>query len=132
MNCSQFAWNESRFTDEEGSIADNRSARCLTRCMNRQYITKCRTNLIQWHLISSFYDYSSWARCGVAVANTPWSGFYEVTNPTWAIAHTTQFSQPGWRYLTLDNGVNLLKLGGSFVTRTDGKDYSIVIEKMTT
>lgn len=63
----------------------------------------------------------------------PWSGFYEVTSPTWAVAHTTQFSQVGWRYLQQGSGVGFLHLGGSYTTRVspDGKDFSIVVEKMT-
>ena len=53
------------------------------RCINRNYVTGCHTATFQWHLISSFYDYLPWARCGVAVANEPWSGSYEITSPTW-------------------------------------------------
>ena len=59
-NCSQYAWNTtdgSRWVDEEGSIYDGKSARCLARCVNRNYITGCHTATFQWHLISSFYDY---------------------------------------------------------------------------
>ena len=48
---------------------------------------------------SRFYDYLPWARDGVAVANEPWSGHYEITSPTWALAHTSQFAKPGWRYV---------------------------------
>ena len=72
-----------------------RSARCLARCVNRGYVTGCHTATFQWHLISSFYDYLPWARDGVAVANEPWSGHYEITSPTWSLAHTTQFAKPG-------------------------------------
>ena len=53
---------------------DGRLGRCLARCVNRNYVSFCKTATIQWHLISSFYDYLPWPRCGVAVANTPWSG----------------------------------------------------------
>ena len=68
-NCSQKIWNTtdgSHWVDEEGSIFDGRSARCLARCLNRQYVTGCHTATFQWHLISSFYDYLPWSRCGVA------------------------------------------------------------------
>ena len=78
-----------------GSIFDGRSARCLARCVNRGYVSGCHTATFQWHLISSFYDYLPWARDGVAVANEPWSGHYEITSPTWSLAHTTQFAKPG-------------------------------------
>ena len=36
-------WQGSRWTDEEGSIFDGRSARCLARCVNRGYVTGCHT-----------------------------------------------------------------------------------------
>ena len=62
-------------------------------------MTSCHTATFQWHLISSFYDFLTYKRCGVAVANTPWSGSYEVTSPTWALAHTSQFAPIGWRYV---------------------------------
>lgn len=68
---------------------DGKSARCLVRCINRNYVTGCHTATFQWHLISSFYDYLPWARCGVAVANEPWSGRYEITSPTWASANVS-------------------------------------------
>ena len=32
-------------------------------------------------------------------ASTPWSGHYEVWPAVWAVAHTTQFAEPGWRYM---------------------------------
>ena len=123
----------------------------------------CGSATFQWHLISSFYDYLPWARDGVAVANEPWSGepqrphssavcvsrreasvsnvktfssagHYEITSPTWSLAHTTQFASPGWRMLSHDAGVSLLASGGSIVTRIspDKKDWSAVIEKMST
>lgn len=134
--CSDKQWNTTDgefWVDEEGSVADGQSARCLARCVSRNYVTGCHTATFQWHLVSSFYDYLPWARCGVAVANTPWSGSYEVTSPTWALAHTTQFAPIGWRYASHQAGVGLLSAGGSYVTRvsTDKKDFSIVLEKMS-
>ena len=134
--CAQYAWNATdswrRWVDEEGSIYDGRSARCLARCLNRGYISSCHTATIQWHLVSAFYDYLPWSRCGVAIANTPWSGAYEITSPTWALAHTSQFAPVGWRYAAHGSGVAMLAHGGSMVTRVspDRADFSIVLEKV--
>jgi len=137
QNCTQYPWksnnsNASVWMDEDGSIADGRNARCLARIVNRNYVNFCKTATIQWHLISSFYDYFDWARCGVAVANQPWSGDYEITSSTWVLAHTTQFSPIGWRYAGHFRGVQMLAGGGSVVTRVspDEKDFSIILEKM--
>jgi galactosylceramidase len=136
QGCTQYEWNStdgSRWVDEEGSWMDGRSSRCLARCLNRNYISGCHTSTFQWHLISSFYDFLPWARCGVAVANTPWSGHYEITSPLWTLAHTSQFAPIGWRYASHGKGVGMLSKGGSFVTRIspDSKDFSLVVEKMS-
>lgn len=58
-------------------------------------------------------------------------GCYEITSPTWALAHTTQVANPGWRYMLHNNGVSLLATGGSLVTRMS-PDFLVVSEKMTT
>lgn len=66
-------------------------------------------------------------------ANNPWSGFYEVGAPLWALAHTySQFNPAGWRYAQHFWGVELLRGGGSVVTRIspDRRDFTIVIEKV--
>src|SRR2546422_390370 len=62
-------------------------------------------------------------------ANTPWSGRYEVPPTVWITAHTTQFAQPGWKYL--DRACVLID-GGSMVSLISpgGEDYSVVIETM--
>jgi len=128
----QYTEPGANWADEEGSMFDGRSARCLARVLNRNYISLCKTATFQWHLISSFYDYLPWPRCGVAVANEPWSGAFEITSPLWAIAHTTQFAPIGWRYAAHDAGVSMLRMGGSMVTRVspDVTDFSIVLEKI--
>jgi galactosylceramidase len=133
--CTDKEWNttDGRYwVDEEGSAMDGGSARCLARCVSRNYVTMCHTATFQWHLISSFYDFLTYKRCGVAVANTPWSGSYEVTSPTWALAHTSQFAPIGWRYAQHGGGVGLFPSGGSYVTRVSPglQDFSMVIEKM--
>ena len=63
-------------------------------------------------------------------APSPWSGFYEVGQAIWASAHTTQFTDVGWHYLAHGSGVGLLDGGGSFVSFTDGRQLSIVVESI--
>ena len=96
---------------------------------NRNYIDGRMTSTIVCYLIASYYDALSFPNCAAIRANEPWSGHYDVWPLLWAMAHTTQFAQPGWRYL--DSGCGLLKQGGSFVTLRSpdaGGDYSVVIE----
>lgn len=68
--------------------------------------------------------------CGVLAC----SGNYDTDNMgvLWASAHTTQFSAPGWHYLSVGRGSGMLTQGGSYVTLASpsGVDFTIVIEKM--
>lgn len=47
-------------------------------------------------------------------------------------AHTTQFTEIGWNYLTHNSGVGLLDYGGSYVSllSPDRKNFTMVIETM--
>ena len=49
-----------------------------------------------------------------------------------SLAHTTQFTKPGYHYLPQGSGAGHLMGGGSYVTfiDPDTKDFTIVIETM--
>jgi len=127
--------NASRWMDEEGSVNDGRLARCLARC-EKINENKLKT-LTSVAAPAARPPHDPVAPCLLllrlpplgplrAVANTPWSGGYEVTSATWALAHTTQFAPIGWRYTRHFAGVQMLAGGGSIVTRVspDGNDSS--------
>ena len=103
----------------------------LVKLYNRNYIVGKATNVITWSLITSYYDNLSLPNSGLMIAKTPWSGYYEVQPGIWAVAHTTQFTEPGWKYV--DSGCGFLKKG-SYVTlkSPDEKDFSIIIETVDT
>lgn len=64
------------------------------------------------------------------MANSPWSGWYDVPDIVWMVAHTTQFVQPGWMFSD-SNGTKLAAdAQGSVVSYVspDGNHLSIVIE----
>ena len=101
----------------------------LAKLYNLNYINGRMTKTTICYLINSYYDSLSWPKCAAISANSPWSGHYEIWLPVWAIAHTTQFAQPGWRYL--DGACGVLKEGGSYVCLRSPKpsgDYSAVVE----
>jgi len=102
----------------------------LAKIYNRNYISGRMTSTQNWSPITSYYDALEIPGTGLMKANTPWSGHYEVQPAIWAVAHTAQFTKPGWKYI--DSGCGLLNSAGSYLTlkSPDGKDYSIIIETM--
>jgi hypothetical protein len=109
---------------------DWEGARSLAKMFNRNYVIGRLSKTIIWSLITSYYDNLPIAGSGPMKANTPWSGSYEIQPAIWAIAHTTQFAQPGWRYL--DNACGVLPEGGSYVTLRDpsSNGWSMIVETM--
>ncbi|MGA3246026.1 MAG: galactosylceramidase [Bacteroidota bacterium] len=109
---------------------DWEGARFLAKLFNRSYAVGRMTKTVIWSLITSYYDNLPIPGSGPMRANKPWSGSYDVQPAIWAIAHTTQFVQPGWRYM--DSACGLLGEGGSYVSLRDssGADWSIIAETM--
>jgi hypothetical protein len=104
------------------------SAESLAMLYNRNYIEDRITATEIWSPVTSYYDNLPAPRSGLMLANTPWSGHYEVNPTIWVTAHTTQFAQPGWQYI--DAACGFLQGKGSYVTlkSPSGGDYSAVIE----
>lgn len=50
---------------------------------------------------------------------------------SYGTAHTTYFTEAGWKYTKGGSGVGWLANGGSYVTLTDGTDVTVVVEKMS-
>jgi hypothetical protein len=102
----------------------------LARAMNRHYIEGRVTANFNWSLIGSYYGTFPAPGTGLLLADRPWSGWYSVGRSVWVDAHTTQFTQPGWRYL--DTACGYTRGGASFVTlrSPQAADYSLVIETL--
>lgn len=103
----------------------------LQQMFNRNYVTGAMTKTIIWSPVTSYYPIFPLPNSGLMRANQPWSGNYFVEPGIWITAHTTQFIQPGWKYLGAD-GCRLLAGGGSCVgaVSADGKDFSLVLETL--
>jgi hypothetical protein len=126
-------WGRPLWSSEDGPWGDGWADRGeqsppLAELLNRNYIQGRMTSTNVWNLVSAYYDVLELPYAGLMRANTPWSGHYEVRSPIWVVAHTTQFTAPGWRYL--DQASGRLPGGGSHVTLTDGKDYSVIVETL--
>ncbi len=102
--------------------------RLLAKLYNLNYLQGGFTATEIWSPITSYYDILAAPGSGLMIANTPWSGHYVVPGAIWATAHTTQFTEPGWRYHTSSCGY--LEHGGSYVTflSPDRRNWSSVIE----
>jgi O-glycosyl hydrolase len=96
--------------------------------INTNFINYKLTKTQFWSPVTSYYDCLPAPQSGVITANTPWSGAFTVGQKLWAVAHTTQFVNPGWFYIV--DACRMLPSGGSVVAYTspDKKDVSIIIE----
>lgn len=118
------------WASEQGSLPYDTGAAPLARAINREYIDGRVTGTINWSLEWSAYAGLPFPGDGLMLANTPWSGAYTVGPSIWAVAQTTQFTQPGWRYI--DSASGYLSGGGSYVTlrSPSSSDYSAVVETL--
>jgi hypothetical protein len=83
------------------------------KALNQNYVLMNATATISWSLIWSAYTNLVCDGAGLMRAHTPWSGNYEASAPIWLSAHTTQFVQPGWRYLSVNSmGSGLIQSSG--------------------
>src|ERR1019366_4263361 len=122
-NCGQRIWSS-----EDGPWQGTwEGATALAKMFNRNYANGRMTKTIIWSLITSYYENLPLPNSGPMKANTPWSGHYEVQPALWAIAHTTQFAQPGWQYL--DDACVLLEQGSVVALASPSRrDFSLIIE----
>ena len=102
--------------------------RILAKLYNRNYLEGALTKTEIWSPVTSYYDILAAPNSGLMYANTPWSGHYDVQSTIWVTAHTTQFAQPGWRYLDASSGYMPEK--GTYVSlkSPENNDWSVVLE----
>ena len=128
------------WSSEDGPWSGEWGGRCapqpsscpgLPEAYNRNYVIGKMTKTVIWSPITSYHDILPLPGSGMMKANQPWSGHYKVQPAIWITAHTTQFIEPGWKYLGND-ACAMLPGGGSRVAAIspEGKECSIVIETM--
>ena len=127
-------WSSEDQPESSASIILSRDwaigGRSLAHLYNENFLEGHFTATEIWSPVTSYYDILAAPNSGLMYANTPWSGHYDVQGAIWATAHTTQFAQPGWRYLKDASG----QLSpGSYVTLTapNGHDWSMVVETIS-
>jgi hypothetical protein len=116
-------WASENQASEDGGLA---------RILNREYLDGKFTAFMNWPLITACSDQTAYGGGGGLVeARWPWSGAYTVRRNLWTIAHTTQFTQVGWRYLDQASGyLGADPTRGSYVTIAppDLSEFTVVVE----
>ena len=129
-------WASEEWSQSGGQWGDT-GALYLARLVNKLYTRDRITKFEIWCPIDSIYDQIIWGDTGAMQADTPWCGHYTVWPAVWAVAHTTQFAQPGWIYMDGACGqFDTNTWRGSHVGLRDPKtgDWSVVVvtgEKQT-
>jgi O-glycosyl hydrolase len=121
------------WASENGSEDAETGAAPVARAINRGYIDAKMTAYINWPVVASLYTNLAYNSDGLLTANQPWSGNYSVGRTTWAIAQTTQFTSPGWKYLDTATGyLGGDRANGSYVSYAapDKSAWSTVFETM--
>ncbi|MFC5944363.1 ricin-type beta-trefoil lectin domain protein [Micromonospora harpali] len=133
VSANATATGETLWNSEGGSQDYNDGAKPLARGINRGYIDGKMTAYINWNLIGATTTNIPWATVGLMLANQPWSGWYAVGKNSWTLAHTTQFTAPGWKYLDSSSGfIGGVRNNGSYVSlkSPNNTDYTTVVETM--
>ncbi|HZR43297.1 MAG TPA: hypothetical protein VFB12_24490 [Ktedonobacteraceae bacterium] len=136
--------NKPLWASENGSRQYDTGARAMAQALNRDYVAEGLTADINWSLIAAWYPTLPFAGDGLMLADQPWSGNYYVGKSIWAMAHTAQFTRPGWQYIDSASGyLGGSSSNGSYVTLKspnprdyntfygNHRDYSTIIETIT-
>ena len=115
---------------QSGQEWDGKGALYLARLMNKLYTRDRITKFEIWCPFDGIYDQIIWPNTGVMQADSPWDGHYTVWPAVWAVAHTTQFAEPGWIYM--DGACGQFDQGtwrGSHVAMRNPKtgDWSVIM-----
>ena len=115
---------------QSGQEWDGKGALYLARLMNKLYSRDRITKFEIWCPFDGIYNQIIWPNTGAMQADSPWDGHYTLWPAVWALAHTTQFAEPGWIYMDGACGqFDLNTWRGSHVAMRDLKtgDWSVII-----
>ncbi|WP_214071592.1 hypothetical protein [Mucilaginibacter sp. dw_454] len=115
---------------QSGKEWGGKGALYLARVMNKLYTRDRITKFEIWCPVDGIYDQIIWGDTGALQADSPWSGHYTIWSSVWAIAHTTQFAEPGWVYMDSACGqFDATTWRGSYVSLRNPNtgDWSVVM-----
>ncbi len=113
---------------ELGTLHLSPAAANMARAINNGYIQADINGFIEWPLTAAAAPVLPYGDRGLLTANQPQSGWYSVNQITWAIAQTTQFTQPGWRHVL--GAAGPIGKSGNYVAyeAPNRRDWSLVAE----
>lgn len=115
---------------QSGEEWGGKGALYLARLMNKLYTRDRITKYEIWCPLDGIYNQIIWGNTGALQADTPWDGHYTVWPAVWALAHTTQFAEPGWVYMNSACGqFDTTTWRGSHVAMRNPKtgDWSVIM-----
>lgn len=122
------------WASENGSLDENTGAGALIRSITRGYLDGRFTAYLNWPLLAAIYPNLPYDTVGLAVANQPWSGAYDIGTSLWTTAQVTQVTRPGWKFVDQASGyLEGERANGSYVTlkSPDNSAYSTIVETST-
>ena len=102
--------------------------------LNQNYIENNMTATIAWSPLWAVYSPQLiFEEAGMLRAREPWSAHWDVSLPVWTASQWSQFTAPGWRFLSVVSGSSgLLPGGGTYVSLVpDGgaaAGFTLIIE----
>lgn len=115
---------------QSGREWGGKGALYLARLMNKLYSLDRITKFEIWCPFDGIYNQIIYGSTGILQADSPWSGHYNIWPSVWAVAHTTQFVEPGWVYMDGACGqLNKDSWRGSQVALRNPKtgDWSVIV-----
>jgi O-glycosyl hydrolase len=120
------------WASEFGSQDFNTGSVPYIRTITRGYLDGQMTGFMNWPLVAALYSTLPYNTVALAVANSPWSGSYQLGKNLWANAQVAQFTQPGWTFLTgtASGYLGGNRANGSYISlkSTNNTDYSTIYE----
>ena len=111
-----------------GQILRGQGPAALARALVNAYRGAGITATLLWPIVDAMPPGLPFSNRGLITADQPWSGHYSVSPLLYVVAHTTELTAPGWRFVKGADG--LLRGSGSYVTyeRPDRREWSMVVQ----
>jgi hypothetical protein len=91
-------------SEDYSTYSDSVGGKCLAKLFNRNFVDANITATFVWDLFWASFDGLACSGQGLIWCAEPWSGKFGLPDTIWAAAHTTQFTDRSWHYISKDTG----------------------------